>query len=54
MKKQKKLVLKKTTIQSFIMPLDRDGQKEIKGGVADTTAPTAVPIFCAVPANFNG
>jgi hypothetical protein len=54
MNNQKKLVLKRTTIQSFIVPLDRNGQQEIKGGVVDTTAPTAVPIFCAAPANSNG
>jgi hypothetical protein len=54
MKDQKKLVLKRTTIQSLIVPLDRNGQQEIKGGVVEPTSPTAVPIFCAVSAYFNG
>ena len=46
MKKQKKLVLKKTTIQSFVMPLDRNGQQEIKGGSPVKQLGASVPIFC--------
>lgn len=46
MKKQKKLVLKKTTIQSFIVPLDREGQQEIKGGSPVMQVVASVPIFC--------
>ncbi|MGD2091713.1 MAG: hypothetical protein PVH61_36405 [Candidatus Aminicenantes bacterium] len=46
MKKQKKLVLKKTTIQSFIVSFDRDGQQEIKGGSPVNQVVATVPIFC--------
>jgi hypothetical protein len=46
MKDQKKLVLKRTTIQNFIVPLDRNGQQEIKGGSPVNQLVASVPIFC--------
>jgi hypothetical protein len=46
MKKQKKLVLKRTTIQSLIVPLDRNGQQDIKGGSPIVQLVASVPIFC--------
>lgn len=47
MKKQvtKKLQLGKIDIHNFPITLDRDEQKQARGGSADT-APTAVPIIC--------
>jgi hypothetical protein len=46
MKKQKKLDLKKTTIRDFTLPLDRNGQQQVKGGSPVQQLIASVPIFC--------
>lgn len=53
MKEEKKLILKKITIQRFSITLDRDEQQEIKAGAAEMVSPTAVPIFCIMPGHGN-
>jgi hypothetical protein len=47
-KKEKKLRLGKVTIQDLDFVLDRDDQKEVKGGSGRDTAPgtTEMPIYC--------
>jgi hypothetical protein len=44
--KQKKLAFRKIRIQRLTVPLDRDKQKEIKGGSPVQEIIASVPIFC--------
>jgi len=47
MKKEKKLRLGKITIQNFTTTLNKDEQKQVRGGSHDPQpGGTAVPIFC--------
>jgi hypothetical protein len=43
---EKKLSLEDIHVQSFVTSLDRDEQKEIKGGSGTEQEGTEVPIFC--------
>lgn len=44
--KQKKLAFRKIKIQRLTVPLDRNQQKEIKGGDKVNQIGGSVPIFC--------
>jgi hypothetical protein len=46
MKKEKKLRLKKIKIQNLTTALDRDEQKQVKGGNFMIGPGTVVPVFC--------
>ncbi|MGD2088808.1 MAG: pinensin family lanthipeptide [Candidatus Aminicenantes bacterium] len=46
MKKEKKLRLKKIKIQSLTTAMDKDEQKQVKGGTFMIGPGTYVPIFC--------
>ncbi|UCH97178.1 MAG: hypothetical protein JSV88_10100 [Candidatus Aminicenantes bacterium] len=45
-KEEKKLRLGKVTVQDFPFTLDRDEQKQARGGSLETQPGTVVPIFC--------
>jgi hypothetical protein len=43
---EKKLCLEDIQVQSFVTSLDRDEQKDIKGGSGAGQEGTEVPVFC--------
>lgn len=47
MEKEKKLKLQKSTVQNLNAALDRDEQKNVKGGTnGEPYGTTQVPVFC--------